>query len=129
MEATLEIKPISNLQLWIGRILSGLIAAFLVVDGVGKVLRLDPYVEGTARVGYPDNTIVPLGIVLLACTLLYTYRRTALLGALLLTAYFGGATATHVRMGEPFVFPVAFGILTWVGIYLRDARLRALVRG
>jgi hypothetical protein len=112
---------------WAARIVGSLLVLFLLADGAGKVLRFAPYVEGTARVGYPASCLVPLGLVLLACTILYAVPRTALLGAVLLTGYLGGATATHVRMGEPFVFPVVFGVLLWVCLYLRDARVRALV--
>ena len=83
--------------------------------------------EGTVRVGYSASCVVPLGLVLVACTVLYVVPRTAMLGAILLTGYLGGATATHVRMGEPFVFPVAFGVLVWVCLVARDARLRALL--
>ncbi len=99
---------------------------FLFVDAAGKILRLAPYVEGTAKVGFPPGALVPLGLVLLVCTALYVIPRTALLGAVLLTGYFGGAIATHVRMGEPFVFPLVFGILAWASLYLRDARVRGL---
>jgi hypothetical protein len=115
-------------KVWTGRILTALIVAFLLVDGMGKVMRLAPYVQGTARVGYPEGALVPLGLVLLACTALYAIPRTGLLGAVLLTAYLGGATATHVRMGEPFVIPVFFGVLVWIALCLRDAPLRALLR-
>ncbi|HEY8076318.1 MAG TPA: DoxX family protein [Labilithrix sp.] len=105
-----------------------LVVLFLVMDGLGKVLRLAPYVEGTARVGYPPGSLVPLGLVLLASTALYTYRRTAVLGAVLLTGYFGGAIATHVRMGDPFVIPLVFGVVVWLCLYLRgDPRVRGLV--
>ena len=112
---------------WIPRILAGLVIVFLLVDGAGKVLRLAPYVEGTAKVGYPAGCLVPLGIVLLVSTVLYAVPRTAVLGAILLTAYLGGATATHVRLGQPFFMPVLFGVIIWGCLYLRDARLRALV--
>ena len=112
---------------WVARILGSLLVLFLLADGAGKVLRFAPYVEGTARVGYPASCLVPLGLVLLACTILYAVPRTAVLGAVLLTGYLGGATATHVRMGQPFVFPVVFGVLLWVCLYLRDARVRRLV--
>jgi hypothetical protein len=78
-------------------------------------------------VGYSAGTLVPLGLVLLASTILYAIPRTAVFGALLLTAYLGGATATHVRMGEPFVFPVAFGVIVWGCLYLRDERIRSLI--
>jgi len=92
-----------------------------------KVLRLAPYVEGTAKVGYPAGCLVPLGMVLLASTILYAIPRTAVLGAILLTGYLGGATATHVRMGQPFLFPVVFGVLVWACLYLRDERVRLLL--
>ena len=91
------------------------------------MLRFAPYVEGTTRVGYPASCLVPLGLVLIACTILYVVPRTAVLGAILLTGYLGGATATHVRIGEPFFFPVVFGVLLWASLYVRDARARALL--
>jgi hypothetical protein len=111
---------------WTARVLGGLVSLFLLVDGAGKVLRLAPYVEGTARVGYPASSLVPLGLVLLACTILYLVPRTAVLGAVLLTGYLGGAVATHVRMSEPFVFPVVFGVLIWACLCVRDGRVRAI---
>jgi hypothetical protein len=131
MEATIvpqvpETSPI-RAKLWTARILGALVILFLLVDAGGKVLRLAPYVEGTARVGYPVGCLVPLGLVLLVSTILYTVPRTAVLGAILLTGYLGGATATHVRMGQPFVMPVMFGIIVWGCLYLRDARLRSLL--
>jgi hypothetical protein len=115
-------------KVWTGRVLGTLLVLFLAVDAAGKLLRLAPYVEGTARVGYPAGVLVPLGLVLLACTALYAIPRTAVLGAVLLTGYLGGATATHVHMGEPFVFPVVFGVLLWVSLLLRDAHLRGFLR-
>jgi hypothetical protein len=117
----------STAKLWTARVLSSLLILFLVVDGGGKVMRLAPYVEGTAKVGFPPGSLVPLGLVLLVSTLLYAIPRTAVLGALLLTGYFGGAIATHVRMDQPFVFPLVFGVITWACLYLRDERVRALL--
>ncbi len=111
----------------VARVVGSLLVLFLLIDGAGKVLRLAPYVEGTARVGYPASCLIPLGLALLACTILYVVRRTAILGAVLLTGYLGGATATHVRMGESFLFPVAFGVLLWVCLYVRDERVRTLL--
>lgn len=116
-----------NIPLWTARILGGLVSLFLLVDGAGKVMRLGPYVEGTAKVGFPPESLVPLGVVLLASTILYVIPRTAVLGAILLTAYLGGATATHVRMSTSFYFPVVFGVIVWGCLYLEDARLRALL--
>jgi DoxX-like protein len=114
-------------KVWTARIVGGLITLFFLVDGVGKVLRLAPYVEGTAKVGYSPDVLVPLGLVLLACTVLYVIPRTAVLGAILLTGYLGGATATHVRLGQPFIVPVLFGVLVWGCLYLRDERIRSLL--
>ena len=114
-------------KLWTARILSALVILFLLVDAGGKILRLTPYVEGTARVGYPPGVLVPLGLVLLVSTILYTVPRTAVLGAILLTGYLGGATATHVRLAQPFLFPVVFGIIVWGCLYVRDARVRSLL--
>ena len=113
---------------WTARILGALLVLFLFVDAAGKILRLAPYVEGTARVGYPDGCLVPIGLVLLASTILYVVPRTAVLGVVLLTAYLGGATATHVRMNQPFFIPVLFGVLLWACLYVRDARVRSLLR-
>jgi ABC-type transport system involved in cytochrome c biogenesis permease component len=110
--------------------MSGLPALFLLVDAVGKLVRPAPVVEGTLQLGYPESVILGLGIVLLACTVLYIIPRTAILGAILLTGYLGGAVATHVRVGSPLfshiLFPVYLGVLIWGGLYLRDERLRAL---
>lgn len=114
-------------KIWTARILGGLATLFLLIDGAGKVLRLAPYVEGTAKVGYPADCLVPLGLVLLASTILYAVPRTAMLGAVLLTGYLGGATATHVRLSQPFIFPVVFGVVVWGCLYLRDERIRALL--
>lgn len=127
MEAALTRTQPRPAKLWTARILAGLVILFLLVDGAGKVLRLAPYVEGTAKVGYPVSCLVPLGIVLLVSTILYAARRTAVLGAILLTAYLGGAVATHVRLGQPFFIPVLFGVIVWGCLYLRDERLRALL--
>jgi hypothetical protein len=114
-------------KLWTARVVSTLLIVFLLFDAVAKLLRLPPVVEGTVRVGYPEAVIVPLGVVLLASTVLYAVRRTAVLGAILLTAWLGGATATHVRIGEPFWMPVLFGVLLWGCLFLRDERVRGLL--
>jgi len=133
MEAILDHNPSSptarsaTAKTWTARVLTSLLVLFLLIDGAGKVLRFAPYVEGTARVGYPVSCLIPLGLVLVACTILYVFPRTAVLGAVLLTAYLGGATATHVRMGEPFFFPVVFGVLLWACLSVRDERLRTLL--
>jgi hypothetical protein len=108
-------------------VLGTAVLLFLTFDAVGKLLRLAPVVEGTTRVGYSANVIVPLGVVLLVSVVLYALPQTAVLGAILLTGWLGGAAATHVRIGEPFWMPVLLGVIVWGCLYLRDARVRALL--
>ena len=129
MESNIQ-PPVSRGKLWGGRIMSWLPALFLLVDGVMKLFRPAVVVEATVKLGYTENVIVPLGIILTVCTILYLIPRTAVLGAILLTGYLGGAVATHVRVGEglfPVSFPIIFGVLLWGGLYLRDNRLRTLI--
>ncbi len=123
--------PVSRPALWGGRILSGLPALFLLADSVGKFLKPAPVVEGTVKLGYSESIILPLGVVLLTCTVLYLIPRTAVLGAILLTGFLGGAVATHARVGDPLfshvLFPTYLGVMLWGGLYLRDPRLRELI--
>jgi len=114
-------------MLWAGRIMSGLVVLFLLMDGVMKLIKPAPVIEACANLGYSEPLISGIGVLLLACTALYVTPRTSILGAIMLTAYLGGATASHVRVGQPFYFPVLTGVLAWGGLYLRDARLRALM--
>ena len=117
-------------MLWTGWIMSILPALFLLVDGVMKLVKPMFVVKATLELGYAENVILPLGIVLTASSILYLIPRTSVLGAILLTGYLGGAVDVHVRMGEgafPILFPVFFGVLLWGGLVLRDARLRALL--
>jgi hypothetical protein len=111
-----------------GWIISGFVALFMLVDGGGRLAHFAPYVEGLVKLGYPAHLGVPIGLALIVSTLLYLAPPTAVLGAILLTGYLGGATATQVRLEDPwFLFPVAFGALAWLGLYLRDRRVRALL--
>ena len=129
MESNIH-PPVSKGKLWAGRIMSWLPALFLLVDGVMKLFKPAVVVEATVKLGYPESTILPIGIVLTVCTIIYLIPRTAVLGAILLTGYLGGAVATHVRVGEglfPVSFPIIFGVLLWGGLYLRDNRLRRLI--
>jgi hypothetical protein len=126
----LPLAPVSKGALWTGWGLSALAALFLLFDGAMKLVRPAPVVEATTRLGYAESVLVPLGVVLLVCTVLYLVPWTAVLGAILLTGYLGGAVASHVRAGDsPFeiAFPVIFGALLWGGNVLRDSRLRSLV--
>jgi hypothetical protein len=130
METANQNESISKGRLWAGRIVGGLPALLLIVDAVMKFIKPAPVVETTVKLGYSESAILPLGAVLLISTVLYLIPRTAVLGAILLTGYLGGAVATHVRAAEgafPIVFPVVFGILLWGGLWLRDARLQRLI--
>src|SRR4030095_3600989 len=130
MQSATQTVRVSKKRLWAGRIISALPALFLLVDGAMKLVKPQVVVKGTVELGYPESVILPLGVVLLACTIIYLIPRTAVLGAILLTGYLGGAVATHVRAGQGWfeiLFPVVFGILLWGGLVLREARLRELV--
>ncbi len=127
MQSGTQTAPASKKRLWAGRIISTLVVLFLLFDAVAKLMRIAPVLQAFARLGYPERLAVPIGILLLACTTVYVIPRTSVLGAILLSAYLGGATATHVRAGEPFYFPVVFGVLVWAGLFLRDDRLRELI--
>jgi DoxX-like family len=119
--------PVSNKLVWTGRVLSGLVIAFLLFDGVIKLVPIAPVIEASQRLGWDPGLARSLGALLVTCTLLHVIPRTRVLGALLLTAYLGGATATHVRIGDPFFFPILMGVILWAGLYLREPRLRALL--
>jgi DoxX-like family len=123
--------PRSKTMLWAGWSLSGLTVLFMLFDGLSKLAMEHHVVEATTKIGYPVEAIRPLGIVLLVCTILYAIPGTAILGAILLTGYLGGAVASKVRIEDPIfssvLFGVYFGILAWGGLYLRDERLRTLI--
>lgn len=122
---------VSTTSLWIGRIVGGILSALLFVDAIGKLLRVPEVVEGTAQLGYPETLVLVIGIIEAVCVSLYVTPRTNILGAILLTGYLGGATATHVRIGSPLfthiLAPVIVGVLIWAALFLRDVRLRALI--
>jgi Ca2+/Na+ antiporter len=121
----------SKTSVWVGRILSGLVVLFLVSDGIIKFIKPAPVIETSAHLGLPLSLANTLGILLLICTAIYVFPRTSVLGAILLTGYLGGAVATHLRVGDPLfshiLFPTYLGVLLWLGLYLRDSRLRALI--
>jgi len=114
-------------SLWTGRLLTGLTAAFLLLDAGVKLVPIAPAIEATIKLGFEAEVVRPLGIILAVSTLLHLNARTALLGALLVSAYLGGATAIQVRAGGAFWFPIALGVLFWTAYILRDAPLRALL--
>ena len=116
---------------WAGRALSALGVLFLLFDSTGKLLQVQPVIDGTISLGYPRDLVFTLGLILLACVLAYIVPRTSVLGALLLTAYLGGAVATQVRVEAPLfthvLFPTYVAAVLWSGLFLRDARLRAFL--
>jgi hypothetical protein len=126
-------EPISAVQLWTGRALSGLAVLFLFIDALGKLLRVGPVVEGTIKLGYQENVVFTLGVLLLIGVVLYAVPQTSLIGAIYLTAFLGGAVATHVRVGSPLATHVLFGvyvaIFIWGGLALRSPRLLTLLTG
>jgi DoxX-like family len=128
LETSAEIRAItSKAQLWTGRVLTVLTILFLLFDAAGKFAKPAPVVDAFARLGIPMSLSTSVGILLLACTVLYAIPRTAVLGAVLLTGFLGGAAAIQMRAGSPVfetVFPVILGVLAWGGIYLRSCGLR-----
>lgn len=128
MPSSTQTAPVSKKKLWAGRIISALPVLLLLLSGVVKLIKPAGVVQGFAHFGYSESVIVSIGIIELACTVVYLIPRTSILGAILLTGYLGGATATNVRIGDPLFFvPAVLGVLVWTGLYLRDARLRALI--
>jgi hypothetical protein len=128
--ATSARHAVSTRQILAGRIVSGLVTLFMLMDGIMKLFKPAAVLEANARLGYPESTLVGIGVALLACTALYVIPRTSIFGAILLTGYLGGAVASNVRAGQVLfntLFPVVFGVLVWGGLWLRDSRLRNLV--
>ena len=128
-----EAAPVSNGALWTGRALSAVIVLFMTFDGAIKLPPLDIVTQTMSELGWPaePNVARLIGVVGLISTALYAIPRTSVLGAILLTAYMGGAISTHVRIGNPLfshtLFGVYLGVMLWGGLYLRDARVRALI--
>ena len=119
-------------MIWAGRILSVLTALFMLLDGVMKIVKPSQVLEANVRLAYPLSALSGIGIVLIACTVIYLFPRTSILGAILLTGYLGGAVASNVRAGSGWfetIFPALFAALVWGGLMLRDRRLRALLLG
>lgn len=119
--------PVTKKALWAGRVVSAVPALVLLMGGVMKFVKPAPVVEGFVHLGYSEKLALPIGILEIVCLVLYLVPQTAVLGAILLTAYLGGATATHVRVGDSFFGPVILGALVWLGLLLRDRRLRPLL--
>ena len=127
-----ELKPAapSKAWLWTGWIISLLPAVALIAGAIFKLLQRRDVLDEFDRLGYRPEHPLPLGIVEIACTILYLIPQTSVLGAVLLTGYLGGATATHVRVGDPayqIASPIIMGVLIWLGLFLREPRLRAIL--
>jgi hypothetical protein len=119
--------PVSKKMVWAGRIVSALPVLMLIFSGVMKLAKPAPVVEEFTRLGYTENVILGIGILELACVVIYIFPRTAVLGAILLTGYLGGAVATHLRVADPYIPPILVGVFVWGGLYLRDPRLRSIL--
>jgi hypothetical protein len=118
---------ISKGAVWTGRILSGVPVLLLVMSAIMKFMKPPPVMQGMGHLGFSENLLIPLGIVELLCVVIYLVPRTAVLGAILITGYLGGATAASIRVGEPYYAPALAGVLAWGGLYLRDIRLKKLI--
>ncbi len=119
--------PQSKRAIWIGRVLSAIPALMLLASGTMKLLGGPDLAKGFEHLGLPFGLAVPLGILEIACTIVYLVPQTAVLGAILLTGYMGGAILTHVRIGEPWFAQAGLGVVLWLGVFLRDPRLRAIL--
>jgi hypothetical protein len=127
METT---KPASKKTLLTGRIISGLCILFLLFDAVTKIAKAKQSMDGSLQLGWPQDSVQVIGILLLICTILYVIPRTAVVGAILIAAYLGGATSIMYRAampGHPYIFPIVFGVLTWVGLALQRPALRVAI--
>jgi hypothetical protein len=137
MSAATQVNPLTNVPnsnsrtlIWGGRIVSTLVALFCAFDGIMKVIKEPHVIAASAEFGFSTNEMVLIGVLMLACTVLYAIPRTAILGAVLLTGYLGGAVLANIHVGHPLfecIFPVIFGMLAWGGIFVREPRVRELI--
>lgn len=115
---------VSEKKVIIGRIMSGIAVLFMLFDSITKILKTPQVMQASVKLGYPENTIPIIGLILLVLTIIYIIPRTSIFGAILLTGYLGGAVASNLRIMNPLfsntLFPIYFAILVWGGIYLRD---------
>jgi hypothetical protein len=127
MQSSTQTVPVSNKMIWAGRIASALPVLMLLFSGVMKLAKPAAVVQEFGRLGYSESAAFGIGILEILCTIVYLIPQTSVLGAILLTGYLGGATATHVRIADPFFAPIIVGVLVWLGLFLRDERLRSLL--
>ncbi|MEP6600225.1 MAG: DoxX family protein [Nitrospirota bacterium] len=114
-------------MVWVGRVISVLVSLLFALSGVMKLRGRAEVIGGMAHLGLPESLIVPLGILEISCVVIYLIPATSVLGAILLTGYIGGAICAHLRVGDPFFIQIALGICVWLGLYLRENRLKALI--
>ena len=130
---SMETEAVSGAALWTGRVMSAVVILFMIFDAAIKLIPIQPVIDTMAQLGYPGTAALArgIGIVEVVCIVLYAWPRTSVLGAILLTGLFGGAIATHLRIGSPgfshLLFGVYLGLLAWGGLWLRDPRLRAMM--
>ena len=128
MQSTPQAGGESKKMIWAGRIISALPVLMLLFSAGMKLAKPPDVVKGFEKLGYTPDKVLPLAIVEITCAIIYLIPRTSVLGAILVTGYLGGATATHVRIGDPmFITPILLGVLAWLGLFLRDGRVRALL--
>lgn len=131
MRSTELNEKFSKRKIWMGRILTSIGTIFLAFDSLGKIFGVPEAVEGTVKLGYPNHLVPIIGILLLIFSVIYIIPRTRMIGLILLTAYLGGAVATHFRVGNPLLthvmFPVYISLLLWGGFYLRAESLKTLL--
>ena len=112
---------------WVGRVISILVSLLFAMSALMKLKDGPEVIQGMAHLGLPESLIVPLAILEISCVVIYAIPATSVLGAILLTGYIGGAICTHLRVGDPFFMQIGFGIFVWLGLYLRENRLKALI--
>ena len=130
MEPNSESASVSKGSLWTGRIISGLVVLFMLFDSITKVLKVPQVIEASARVGIGASMVFWIGLTLLVSTILYVIPRTSIFGTILISSYLGGAVCANVLSHQPefnSCFAITFGVLAWLGVYLREPRLHALV--
>ena len=112
---------------WVGRVISVLVSLVFAVSAFMKVKGGAEVMQGMAHLGLPESLLVPLAILEISCVMIYLIPVTSVLGAILLTGFIGGAICTHLRVGDPFLIQIALGVLVWLGLYLRENRLKGLI--
>ncbi len=117
----------SGKVVWVGRVISILASLVFAMSAFMKVKGGAELTQGMAHLGLPESLIMPLAVLEISCVVVYLIPATSVLGAILMTGFIGGAICTHLRVGDPFFVQIALGILVWLGLYLREDRLKGLL--